>query len=78
MSFDKTEATTKEEWIKLLEEEDGKSNMNIMNKLIMNYLVTGKQSRVISVRRKNVLTLYCYSLQKGSRKQLKSLAWSQA
>lgn len=40
MSFsDKNEVTSKDEWLKLLEENDlGRSNMN---KLIMNYLVTG-------------------------------------
>lgn len=40
MSFaEKHEVSTKEEWMKLLEENDlGRSNMN---RLIMNYLVTG-------------------------------------
>lgn len=37
---DRQESLTKEDWIKLLEDNDvGRSNMN---KLIMNYLVTGK------------------------------------
>lgn len=41
MSYtEKHEIITKEDWVKLLEENDlGRSNMN---KLIMNYLVTGK------------------------------------
>lgn len=41
MSFtEKHDVTTKEDWLKLLEDNDlGRTNMN---KLIMNYLVTGK------------------------------------
>lgn len=39
MLTDKAEFTPKDEWLKLLEDNDvGRSNMN---KLIMNYLVTG-------------------------------------
>lgn len=40
-SLEKNEIILKEDWIKLLDENDlGRSNMN---KLIMNYLVTGSQ-----------------------------------
>lgn len=41
MSYtEKHDVTTKEDWLKLLEDNDlGRTNMN---KLIMNYLVTGK------------------------------------
>lgn len=44
MSYsDKQEVTSKDEWLKLLEENDlGRSNMN---KLIMNYLVTGEKTK---------------------------------
>lgn len=48
MGSEKHEITTKEDWIKLLEDNDvGRSNMN---KLIMNYLVTGKYRRSFLVR----------------------------
>lgn len=41
-SLEKNEIIVKEDWIKLLDENDlGRSNMN---KLIMNYLVTGRQT----------------------------------
>lgn len=44
-SSDKNEFISREDWIKLLDENDlGRSNMN---KLIMNYLVTGNR-KIIS------------------------------
>lgn len=47
MSYsEKQEVTSKDEWLKLLEENDlGRSNMN---KLIMNYLVTGEKKILLN------------------------------
>lgn len=71
MGSEKHEITTKEDWIKLLEDNDvGRSNMN---KLIMNYLVTGNYRRSFRVRFRSMLVF-----KRVSKKQQRNSSKSRA
>lgn len=73
MSFhDKTEISSKEDWIRLLESKE--LNRTNMNKLIMNYLVTGLIVFYIGKYQK-LFNLHCRGIQ-GSSRKISTRIWS--